>query len=123
MTAGRFDAEIIDADEIRTLEYVKERITNILERLGHCEITSKQAMAEINADPTVSRFVRIAICEIIRNEIMDNDLTTFVDEFGWFETRDRVGRLLTKVKEWVNKQIEHFIRTSTAKFAGGLIIP
>jgi len=123
MKAGRFESDIIDADEIAVLEYVKERLTDIYERLYAGEISAKDAMIEIESDPTVKRFFLIEVVEIIRDELRNSDLTDFVDGYGRFGVKYDVEELIKRVIDGIRFRIDHFIRTSTAKASGGLMLP
>jgi len=123
MNAGRFEPEIIDADEIAILEYVKKRVSDVLERLYYIEISGYEAMKELNDDPTVARFVKLSICEIIRNVVRNNDLDVFVDAYNSFSIKYDTVELLRLVITWIDERIDHYLRTSTAKNAGGLMLP
>jgi len=123
MDAGRFEPGLIDADEIRTLEYVKERLTDIYERLYAGEISAKDAMIEIESDPTVKRFFLIEVIEIIRDELRNSDLADYVDGFELFGWKENVEELLKRVINGIRFRIDHYLRTSTAKFSGGLMLP
>jgi len=123
MNAGRFENGFIDADEITVLEYVKERLTDIYERLRNFEITDAEAMDEINDDPTVKRFFLIEYIEIARDELRYARLSDYVDGFGYFGHKENVEKLLTKIIDAIKFRIDHYLRTSTAKNAGGLMLP
>jgi len=114
---------LIDADEIRTLEYVKERVNDVLHRLTEHEINEFEAMRELDNEPTVSRFVRLAIVERVRSEINERPLDMLVHGWYGFEVTIPVDELLTYVIKWIDERIEHYLRTSTVKESGGLMLP
>ena len=115
--------EIIDADEITTLQNVKERLTDVYERLYAGEISAMDAMIEIESDPTVKRFFLIEVVEIIRDELRNSDLTDFVDGYGRFGWKENAEELIKRVIDGIRFRIDHFIRTSLVKESGGLMLP
>ena len=123
MNAGRFEPDLIDADEIAVLENVKERLTDIYERLYAGEISAKDAMIEIESDPTLRRYFVIETVEIVRDILRYDNLTDYVMYNGQLNIKFDVAELLERVITAIKFRIDHFIRTSLVKESGGLMLP